>query len=293
MPTERYYHASCTVNGKIYVIGGGIGSDNISDTPTYFGTVEEYDPVTDTWTTKADMPTPRALLTCCAINGKIYAVGGGFGPVRDLTFLGTVEVYDPATDTWTTKSPMPTPRYAYAACAVNGNIYAMGGADFFPPTEFYTSVEEYNPITDTWATKSPMPVERHDFPACAVDGKIYAIGGLTYIPQRFAEVYVYDPDGVITLVDDLTPTGYTLVQNYPNPFNPYTTISYQLNQSGMVNIVIYDLLGRKVETLVDEIQPPGTYEVRWNAEGFASGVYFCRIKLNSSKVLTQKMMLMK
>ncbi|MBN1291588.1 MAG: T9SS type A sorting domain-containing protein [Candidatus Latescibacteria bacterium] len=89
------------------------------------------------------------------------------------------------------------------------------------------------------------------------------------------------------------PETFVLSQNYPNPFNPTTTINYRLNQPGMVNLVIYNLLGRKVATLVDEIKTPGSHEVTWYAEGLANGVYFCRIQAGDSKVLTQKMILVK
>ena len=120
------------------------------------------------------------------------------------------------------------------------------------------------------------------------------MGGLTRSPNRFAEVYVYDPGGdIIPFVEDSTPVEYTLLQNYPNPFNPTTTISYQLDQPGMVNLVIYDILGRKVDTLVNEMKSPGSYSVTWNAEGFASGVYFYRVEFEGSKVLTRKMLLLK
>ena len=84
-----------------------------------------------------------------------------------------------------------------------------------------------------------------------------------------------------------------ILSNYPNPFNPITTINYQLNQPGMVNLVIYDMLGRKIDTLVDEEKSPGSYAAIWNAEGHASGVYFYRIQAGDSKVLTQKMLLVK
>ena len=89
------------------------------------------------------------------------------------------------------------------------------------------------------------------------------------------------------------PKTFVLSQNYPNPFNPKTTINFQLNQPGMVNLVIYDLLGSKVETLVDEMKTPGSHAAAWNARDFASGVYFYRIETGVSKVLTQKMMLVK
>ena len=290
MPTARGYHASCAVNGKIYAIGGGIRTP---DKVTILGTVEEYDPETDTWAKKADMPAPpRGGFTCSAVNGKIYAIGGVLDfPFR--TYTGSVEEYDPATDTWTTKTPMPAARGFHAASVVNGKIYVIGGSGSSQNT-FSCTVEEYNPATDTWTTKFPMPVARNDLSACAVNGKIYVLGGLAFWGQRFAEVYVYEPGGgIMPFVEDSIPVEYTLLQNFPNPFNPSTTISYHLDQPGMVNLVIYDILGRKVTTLLNDMKLPGGHKVLWNAEGYASGVYFYRLELGGSKVLTKKMLLLK
>ena len=108
---------------------------------------------------------------------------------------------------------------------------------------------------------------------------------------------VYREEGVIVSVDEMEsgvePSAFSLSQNYPNPFNPRTTINYRLDQPGMVNLVIYDLLGRKVTTLVDEMKTPGSHAVTWDADGLASGVYFYRIEYGGSKVLKQKMMLVK
>ena len=70
------------------------------------------------------------------------------------------------------------------------------------------------------------------------------------------------------------------------------TINYRLDQAGMVNLVIYDLLGRKVATLVDGVKAPGNYSVRWNAQGYASGIYFYRIE-SGGLARTHKMMLVK
>jgi hypothetical protein len=64
---------------------------------------------------------------------------------------------------------------------------------------------------------------------------------------------------------------------YPNPFNPTTTISYQVAAGGRVQLVIYDLLGRQVGTLVDLTLLPGTYSATWDAGNLASGIYFCRM----------------
>ncbi|MEK9137571.1 MAG: T9SS type A sorting domain-containing protein, partial [Bacteroidota bacterium] len=73
-----------------------------------------------------------------------------------------------------------------------------------------------------------------------------------------------------------TPTEFRLEQNYPNPFNPSTTISYQLSTSTLVSLKVFDILGREITTLVNEVNTPGRYSVTWNAVNFSSGVYFCR-----------------
>ncbi len=88
------------------------------------------------------------------------------------------------------------------------------------------------------------------------------------------------------------PTAYVLSQNYPNPFNPETRIHFELSQSGPVRLVVYDLLGREVATLVDEFKGPGRYDAKFNAASLASGVYFYRLQAGGF-VSMKKMLLMK
>jgi hypothetical protein len=73
------------------------------------------------------------------------------------------------------------------------------------------------------------------------------------------------------------PQDYTLQQNYPNPFNPVTSIAYAIPREQYVLLKIYNLIGRAVAVLVDKVQQPGYYSAVWNAEGFSSGVYFCKL----------------
>ena len=89
-----------------------------------------------------------------------------------------------------------------------------------------------------------------------------------------------------------TPASFLLEQNYPNPFNPSTTISYQLSAVSHVKLIVYDILGRKVETLVDAKQNPGIYRVSFNASALASGVYFYRLQAGSY-YKTMKLMVLK
>ena len=111
------------------------------------------------------------------------------------------------------------------------------------------------------------------------------VNGITFsdIPSDFTDI-----------VEDNEPVGtnYILLQNYPNPFNPTTTITYSLAKSSLVTLKIYDLLGREIETLVNEEKQGGRYKVNWNAQNIPSGVYFYKITAGEySKTI--KMILLK
>jgi len=88
------------------------------------------------------------------------------------------------------------------------------------------------------------------------------------------------------------PTNFSLAQNYPNPFNPSTKISWQSPVSTHQSLIIYNVLGKEVETLISEYKPAGKYEIIFNADGLPSGVYFYQLKADSF-VETRKMILIK
>jgi hypothetical protein len=88
------------------------------------------------------------------------------------------------------------------------------------------------------------------------------------------------------------PADYVLYQNYPNPFNPATTIKFGLPQARKVEIVVYDQLGQKVETLISEELEAGYHELQWNAMQYSSGVYFYTINAGQFKSV-KKMLLLK
>jgi hypothetical protein len=89
-----------------------------------------------------------------------------------------------------------------------------------------------------------------------------------------------------------SPETFSLTQNFPNPFNPSTRINYQLPTINHVTLKVFDILGREVATLVNEVNRPGVYSVQWNASGVASGVYFYRIEAGSF-VETRKLVLLR
>ncbi len=157
MQTARGGLGVAVVNGRIYAIGGSIASGPYSPDITgggFVGTNEEYDPETDMWTAKASMPTPRDYFAIAAYQSKIYCIGGAVGSTYDersffysYNTTGVNEVYDTATNTWTTKKSLPFKGMKLQANAINGKIYVMQGTD----------MHVYDPSTDSWTSKAPMP----------------------------------------------------------------------------------------------------------------------------------------
>ena len=122
LPTARAMLSTSVIDGKIYAIGGGKGTN------AAFVTTEFYDPDTDKWTGAANLSIPRSWFATCVINGKVYAIGGW---LVDNAVMKTVEVYDPVQDIWTRKADLQIPRGGHGACVINGRIYVIGGANAY------------------------------------------------------------------------------------------------------------------------------------------------------------------
>jgi len=184
---------SDAVNGKIYLIGGYENG--------YSNRVEEYDSVNNTWKSSANgeltpMPTARRHLMSCEVNGIIYVFGGLGGPTSE-TGLNVVEAYDPISDTWQIKSPMPLFKASGESCCVIDNkIYIVDN-----------DIQVYDPATDTWetlGTRTPVPTARAYATVNAVNNKIYVIGGDNGGYLRIVEEY--DPATDQWLTKALMPT---------------------------------------------------------------------------------------
>ncbi|MBM3235608.1 hypothetical protein FJZ31_04850 [Candidatus Poribacteria bacterium] len=223
MPSTRYGHSVAAVDGIIYAIGG---LDNHPHTrPQYVSTVEAYDPAADKWTKKANMPVSRTQMATVALDGKIYAIGGFNSVYIPPVIHSIVQVYDPATDTWTRKADMPTARAEAAACVMDGRIYVSGGHIDVELESCVSTVEVYDPATDTWTQASDMPWARRAHSASVVDGKMYLVGGVNWemielflegkidegkLDESFSTIDVYDAatDTWTTAADLPTPRCY-------------------------------------------------------------------------------------
>jgi N-acetylneuraminic acid mutarotase len=191
MPTARAQLGVAVVNGKIYAIGGE--NTTATGSPNVLNVNEEYDPATNTWTTKEPMPTARHSFGIAVYQNKIYCIGGSVnGP-----YLAVNEVYDPATDSWKTKTSMPRARAALSANTVNGKIYLMGGE----PAN--TTNEAYDPATDSWTTKAQIPTSAVYSQSAVVENKIHLVGGLSSRSSN----QIYDPETDTWTSGALVPSG--------------------------------------------------------------------------------------
>ena len=171
------------VNGNLYAVGGY--DNGVMARQSNF----EYNPKKNSWTIRANMPTPRSNLAVVSLGKKAYAFGGDAGNDRN-------EAYDSTSDKWQSLAPLPTPRIHLngSAVAISERIYVLGGAEKW----FVTSSknEMYDPFSDSWDEKAPLPTPRQSPVLAACGKKMYAIGGHGGYPPLFQNlpiVEAYDP----------------------------------------------------------------------------------------------------
>ncbi|HEV2348587.1 MAG TPA: kelch repeat-containing protein [Terriglobia bacterium] len=179
MPTPRAFMGAASLDGILYVVSG------CSDMACFVPYLDAYNPKTNRWTSRAPILTARMNAAEAAADGKLYAMGGNVGDcITCGGVIASVVAYDPATNTWAEKTPMPAPGADLVAASVDGVIYVLG------PTQ---SVLAYDPKADSWTAKAPMPTRRYGFAVAVVDGIMYAFGGDDGRGNFLSTVESYDP----------------------------------------------------------------------------------------------------
>ena len=166
MPTARSAGAAAVIDNLIYVAGGR---------PPRGNDFAAYDPLDNQWTTLPNLPTARNHLAVGAIDGKIYVAGGRFGAGFTSEMTDILEVYDPATHTWTTNAPMPTVRGGVNSMAVNNRFFVFGGEG---PDGVFPDMEMFVASLNRWYRLEPLPTPVHGVTGSAyLNGWIYLPGG--------------------------------------------------------------------------------------------------------------------
>ena len=190
MPLASHHVAFTEHRGKIYAFGGFVLPQAGPPAWVPIDNAWEYDPASDNWRALAPLPTRRGSPVAVTAGDRIYVIGGALAapnqsavhPARPHLSTGAVEEYDPATNTWRSRTAMPTPRNHAVAGVMQGKVYVVGGR---VGGAFVTSgssnvgvVEEYGPASDQWgAPKARMPSARSAMAAGVHGGRLYVSGG--------------------------------------------------------------------------------------------------------------------
>jgi hypothetical protein len=185
LPQARAEGVAAAVQGKVYLIGGRVpafaGATHFNDHQDT-AQVEVLDPASSQWRRLPDAPTARNSAASAVIEGRIYVVGGrkalkqADGTLQQVN-VSTLEVFDPRSNTWTTRAPMPQARGGLAAAAHGGKLYVFGGEQWVPDQKVFADSWVYDPSKDRWDAMPPMPTARHGLGAATLNNRIHVFGG--------------------------------------------------------------------------------------------------------------------
>jgi hypothetical protein len=289
-------NALAVVDNEVYVGGfftsaGGVSANYVA----------RFNTQTNTWSslgTGSSNGVSSTVRALAVVGNEVY-VGGFFTSAGGVS-ANRVARFNTQTNTWSTLgtgSSNGVSGSSVLALAVVGNEVFVGGGFTSAGGVSANYVARFNTQTNTWSTLgtgSSNGVSGGVYALAVAGNEVFVGGGFTSAGGVSAN-YVARWNSGTSRVEQLSPTApktFLLEQNYPNPFNPSTTIRYQLPVASEVKLEVYDVLGKKIATLVNERQSAGSYQVVWNASGLSSGTYFYRLQAGTF-VETKKMIMVK
>lgn len=175
LPEERSDFQAVACGPKIFLLGGLTGAGATT------GGLWAFDPLAESYATRAPMPSARYRFSAACLDGKVY-VAGGYASTAEGdagNCLDAVDVYDVSTNTWVTGPKLGLPRGDLALVAAAGKVYAIGGYGVgYPENDpALSAIEELDPSAATWTRRAPMPGGKGDISAVEIGGRIYVPGG--------------------------------------------------------------------------------------------------------------------
>lgn len=294
--------AECWGDSVIYCVMGGWS--------TYYRGIQIYRPGSDSWSRATDsIPATNGRRSFAGgIEGnKLFVAAGYSGTFRKDFWVGTIGP-NAETITWSQKADVPvrgTGNSRPGGTAINNRFYFVSG-ETTPGAAVQDSIYIWNITDSTWLPQ--MLSGRGTQSASNYWGvisstvlnnkaRVYIPGGFWPSTVQTTRMFVLTDSVDCSLVGNdpvssVIPSSFKLGQNYPNPFNPTTRINYSVPVSGLVKLKIFDITGRLIQTLVNEVKNPGSYLVEFNASSLSSGTYFYRLE-GHNFTETKKMLLIK
>lgn len=190
----------------------------------------------------------------------------------------------------TLRISLPQPIYFDVSLRPNSSVLYAGVKHHLNYSDTLGGIFRTTNDGETWMKVAALPYFIEPYSLTISPSNAYPI----YIATRYGLFRLTDSllVGIDEKKDNEVVTQFTLSQNYPNPFNSQTTIHFQIKNDGWVSLKVYDMIGRKVGTLVNQRMKPGRYKALWDARDLASGVYLYRLKASNFSQ-TKKMVLIR
>jgi hypothetical protein len=229
--------------------------------------------------TNPTAPVEKGLTTTFKTGNEGFAISGNYAYVPDGDSLKIFDITNLMTPTLTAKISTGTGSYGYAAAVAESFCYVASEATGV------RAIDISNPAS---------PVEAGYYDGVPQSRGVAANGKYVYVAEKIDGLTVYG-NNLVTAVEQAgstTPESFLLDQNYPNPFNPSTHIRFSVLSKGIVSLRVFDILGREVMVLVNEVLDGGSYVATFDARHLTSGTYMYTLSANNLR-MSQKMLLLK
>ena len=295
---DEAYSIAVDGSGNVYVTGYSIGNGILED----YATIKYNSAGVEEWVQRYNGPGNEldwAYSIAVDASSNVYVTGHSLGNGSNDDYA-TIKYNSAGAEEWVQRynGPGNSIDRAYSiAVDASGNVYVTGRSFGSGTGRDYATIKYNSAGVEEWIERYNGPGGSYDDEAfsIAVDGSgnVYVTGGSVgnIITIDYATIKYSQPIAIQPISTEI-PKDFSLSQNYPNPFNPGTKIRFALPKSSFVKLVIYDVIGSEVATIVNEQLNAGTYEADWSADKFTSGVYFYRLTTKSYSQ-TMKMILIK
>lgn len=289
----RYYH--------ITAIAGLSVNDDLKAGQTHFADIyDDHLDIKDYWGTwegnlgKHDSRNPMNILPYNDTYGMIIALDEDASTATSVVFEVTVPGGELDLNQVTVWGTSATGQNLYKEINYDDKInvdYIEDDYGDFDQTVNGVTVDPYT--FGEWPPDDHTTRFTFDFSPQEIDWvyiDVYNVHGVMEASEEYSPILFVDEKSNSNSI----PTYFSVLQNYPNPFNPLTAIRYQLPEPSKVYLTIFNFLGQKVTTLINQVQDAGYYSVNWDGTGFSSGIYFYKIEATSdqTKFLDVKKMLL-
>lgn len=230
--------------------------------------------------------------------GNVYVTGYSYDDLNSEDYA-TIK-YSPGGDQlWVSKYNGTSGEYDIATSVkvdVKGDVYVTGYSFDFDTKENYATVKYNSAGSEIWVQVYNGASDGSDIASALftdANDNVYVTGYSYDGPNSVDYVtFKYSQTVGINQISNSIVNGYELKQNYPNPFNPVTKINYELPVTNYVSLKVFDISGKEVSVLVNQVQTQGSYEVSFDASNLTSGIYYYKLETNSFSA-AKKMLLIK